>query len=61
MISLSVENVTSKIEDLKTVVEELKLTSEIAVDLEHHSYRSYLGITCLMQVNTSTNPATFSH
>jgi len=52
MISLSTENVTSKIEDLKTVVEELKLTSEIAVDLEHHSYRSYLGITCLMQIST---------
>eukprot|EP00899_Mesostigma_viride_P029171 jgi/Mesvir1/9439/Mv09836-RA.2 len=25
---------------------------EIAVDLEHHSYRSFLGFTCLMQVST---------
>lgn len=25
---------------------------EIAVDLEHHSYRTYQGITCLMQVST---------
>ena len=25
---------------------------EIAVDLEHHSYRSFLGFTCLMQLST---------
>jgi exosome complex exonuclease RRP6 len=25
---------------------------EIAIDLEHHSYRSYLGFTCLMQIST---------
>ncbi len=25
---------------------------EIGVDLEHHSYRSYLGFTCLMQIST---------
>jgi ribonuclease D len=25
---------------------------EIAVDLEHHSYRSFLGFTCLMQIST---------
>ncbi|KAK1947233.1 Exosome component 10 [Phytophthora citrophthora] len=25
----------------------------IAVDLEHHSYRSYMGLTCLMQVSTA--------
>uniref|UniRef100_M4BE86 HRDC domain-containing protein n=1 Tax=Hyaloperonospora arabidopsidis (strain Emoy2) TaxID=559515 RepID=M4BE86_HYAAE len=24
----------------------------IAVDLEHHSYRSYMGLTCLMQIST---------
>lgn len=30
---------------------------EIAVDLEHHSYRSFLGITCLMQVWLSDAPA----
>ena len=27
-------------------------TKEIAVDLEHHSTRTYLGITCLMQIST---------
>ncbi|CAH0481025.1 unnamed protein product [Peronospora belbahrii] len=25
----------------------------IAVDLEHHSYRSYMGLTCLMQLSTA--------
>ncbi|CCW60707.1 unnamed protein product [Phytomonas sp. EM1] len=27
---------------------------EIAVDLEHHDYYSYLGFTCLMQISTRT-------
>lgn len=27
---------------------------EVAVDLEHHSYRSFLGFVCLMQVSTRT-------
>jgi len=27
---------------------------EISVDLEHHSYRSFLGFTCLMQISTRT-------
>lgn len=26
----------------------------IAVDLEHHSYRSYMGLVCLMQISTAT-------
>ena len=26
--------------------------TEIAIDLEHHSTRTYLGITCLMQIST---------
>ncbi|KAL8008107.1 putative ribonuclease D, HRDC-like superfamily, ribonuclease H-like superfamily [Plasmopara halstedii] len=25
----------------------------IAVDMEHHSYRSYMGLTCLMQISTA--------
>lgn len=29
-------------------------TTVLAIDLEHHSYRSYLGIVCLMQVSTAT-------
>jgi exosome complex exonuclease RRP6 len=30
----------------------LRKTTEIAVDLEHHSYRSYGGFLCLMQIST---------
>jgi len=25
---------------------------EVAIDLEHHNYRSYQGFTCLMQIST---------
>lgn len=38
--------------DLRIVLEDLRNYNEIAVDLEHHSYRSFLGITCLMQIST---------
>lgn len=30
----------------------LKASKEIAVDLEHHSYRTYRGFLCLMQIST---------
>ncbi|XP_046896837.1 exosome component 10 [Hypomesus transpacificus] len=40
------------LEDLATLNEKLCQESEFAVDLEHHSYRSFLGITCLMQIST---------
>ncbi|EAZ63852.2 ribosomal RNA processing 3'-5' exonuclease [Scheffersomyces stipitis CBS 6054] len=39
------------VEELQKMVEELKKSSEIAVDLEHHDYRSYYGIVCLMQIS----------
>lgn len=39
--------------DVKTLLEELKNYKEIAVDLEHHSYRTFQGITCLMQISTA--------
>lgn len=32
--------------------EHLLTVEEIAVDLEHHSYRTYQGFTCLMQVSS---------
>uniref|UniRef100_H2ZCV9 Exosome complex component 10 n=1 Tax=Ciona savignyi TaxID=51511 RepID=H2ZCV9_CIOSA len=38
--------------DLLDVLSELKSKSVIAVDLEAHSYRSFQGITCLMQLST---------
>ncbi|XP_063988602.1 exosome complex component 10 homolog [Diachasmimorpha longicaudata] len=37
---------------LKTLLEDLRAYDEISVDLEHHSYRTFQGITCLMQIST---------
>ncbi|XP_066141877.1 exosome complex component 10 homolog [Euwallacea fornicatus] len=42
-------NESSQLPDL---LEELRRHKIIAVDLEHHSYRSFMGITCLMQIST---------
>ncbi|CAL7952505.1 unnamed protein product [Xylocopa violacea] len=39
--------------DVKLLLEDLRRYKEIAVDLEHHSYRSFQGITCLMQISTA--------
>ncbi|EEB08585.1 exosome subunit Rrp6 [Schizosaccharomyces japonicus yFS275] len=39
-------------ESLHSMLEELKQATEIAVDLEHHDYRSYSGFVCLMQIST---------
>ncbi|XP_071632679.1 exosome complex component 10 homolog [Temnothorax longispinosus] len=40
--------------DIKILLEDLRTHKEIAVDLEHHSYRTFQGITCLMQISTTT-------
>jgi exosome complex exonuclease RRP6 len=37
---------------LLLMVDELDNAREIAIDLEHHSYRSFQGITCLMQISS---------
>uniref|UniRef100_A0A2C9JNJ3 Exosome complex component 10 homolog n=1 Tax=Biomphalaria glabrata TaxID=6526 RepID=A0A2C9JNJ3_BIOGL len=37
---------------LLEMLDHLKTQSEIAVDLEHHSYRTFQGLTCLMQIST---------
>lgn len=34
------------------MLEELKGATEIAVDLEHHDARSYVGLVSLMQIST---------
>lgn len=39
-------------ETLEEMIGELKKATEIAVDLEHHDARSYIGFTCLMQIST---------
>ncbi|XP_046397654.1 exosome component 10 [Ischnura elegans] len=37
---------------LEEMVKDIQLQPEIAVDLEHHSYRSFQGFTCLIQIST---------
>lgn len=40
-------------EDLNDLLEILKIgVREIAVDLEHHAFRTFQGLTCLMQLST---------
>lgn len=34
------------------MLEKLRSAQEIAVDLEHHSYRTFSGFVCLMQIST---------
>ncbi|SCU87545.1 LAME_0D10484g1_1 [Lachancea meyersii CBS 8951] len=37
---------------LDAMLQVLKNARELAIDLEHHDYRTYYGITCLMQIST---------
>ncbi|XP_058118506.1 exosome component 10 [Anopheles ziemanni] len=39
---------------LAELLSDLRQAKEIAIDLEHHSYRSFQGFTCLMQLSTRT-------
>ncbi|KAK6040046.1 3'-5' exonuclease [Cooperia oncophora] len=41
-------------EELERLRDTLNNCQEFAVDLEHHDYRTYLGLTCLMQISTRT-------
>ena len=41
--------------DFARLLQDLRLQREIAVDLEHHSHRSFQGFTCLMQISTRNN------
>jgi exosome complex exonuclease RRP6 len=47
--ALQVVETVDALEELAAHLEECK---EFAVDLEHHSYRSFKGFTCLMQIST---------
>ncbi|KAG5556236.1 hypothetical protein RHGRI_006742 [Rhododendron griersonianum] len=40
--------------DLKELAAKLRGVTEFAVDLEHNHYRSFQGLTCLMQISTRT-------
>ena len=37
---------------LEAMVQHLSAAKEVAVDLEHHQYRSFSGFTCLIQIST---------
>ena len=39
-------------EGVLEMLAELKKAGEIAIDLEHHDFRTYVGLTCLMQIST---------
>ena len=39
-------------QSLDRMILDLKSCNEIGVDVEHHSYRSFLGLTCLIQIST---------
>jgi len=39
-------------EGVSEMLEELKAATEIAIDLEHHDLRSYVGLVSLMQIST---------
>ncbi|XP_061372685.1 protein RRP6-like 2 [Gastrolobium bilobum] len=43
-----------KVKDLKELFVKLRSVDEFAVDLEHNQYRSFQGLTCLMQISTRT-------
>lgn len=43
------------VEALDAMVEQLSKATEIAVDLEHHDFRSFFGFVCLMQISDRHN------
>lgn len=46
-------------EALQQALTELREASQIAIDVEHHSYRTFMGITCLVQMSTRTKDYIF--
>ncbi|BFF90602.1 exosome component 10 [Drosophila madeirensis] len=47
------------VEKLNQALEELRQAPHIAIDVEHHSYRTFMGITCLVQMSTRTKDYIF--
>ncbi|XP_014524242.1 protein RRP6-like 2 isoform X2 [Vigna radiata var. radiata] len=41
-----------EVKDLKELAARLRSVNEFSVDLEHNQYRSFQGLTCLMQIST---------
>ncbi|KAI9093664.1 hypothetical protein K1719_027113 [Acacia pycnantha] len=46
--------IVEELEDLKELASKLRDVQEFAVDLKHNHYRSFQGLTCLMQISTRT-------
>jgi hypothetical protein len=44
---------------LQEMVQQLKIQPHLAVDTEHNAVRSYLGMTCLIQISTGGAPGVF--
>ena len=38
--------------EFDSILDKLRRAQEIAIDLEHHSYRTFAGFVCLMQIST---------
>ncbi|XP_075512925.1 protein RRP6-like 2 [Primulina tabacum] len=47
-------NFVQEVKELKQLAIKLRNVKEFAVDLEHNQFRSFQGLTCLMQVSTRT-------
>lgn len=53
-IELTPFKLVEEVKDLKELAAKLRSVVEFAVDLEHNKYRSFQGLTCLMQISTRT-------
>ncbi|CAA0818753.1 Polynucleotidyl transferase- ribonuclease H fold protein with HRDC domain [Striga hermonthica] len=53
-IELTPLKFVENVKDLKQLAITLRNVNEFAVDLEHNHYRSFQGLTCLMQISTRT-------
>ncbi|ALC46341.1 Rrp6 [Drosophila busckii] len=51
--------IVNTVEMLKQALNELLQATHIAIDVEHHSYRTFMGITCLVQMSTRTKDYIF--
>ncbi|GMG24531.1 unnamed protein product [Ambrosiozyma monospora] len=46
--------IISTLEQLKALIKDLKKSKVIGVDLEHHDFRTYHGLTCLIQITSES-------
>ncbi|XP_043725821.1 protein RRP6-like 2 [Telopea speciosissima] len=53
-IEATLFKLVEEVKELKELAAKLRNVDEFAVDLEHNHYRSFQGMTCLMQISTRT-------